>query len=100
LGITKPTAGHVHRGAKGVAGPVVVDLDVAKNGNKACIQADRGALHEIVSDPAAHYINLHTPDYPNGAMRGQLTRGPLSTPEQVVCRNPRSASGRQARLHA
>ena len=83
-GITKPNAGKVHRGAKGAAGPPVLDLDVAKNGDKACTQANRETLHDIVSDPPSHYVNLYTADFPDGAIRGQLTRGPLTTPGRTT----------------
>ena len=79
-GISKPTAGHIHRGAQRTAGPVVVDLDIAKNGDKGCRPAERGVLHDLAADPAGHYVNLHTTDYPDGAMRGQLHQGPLTAP--------------------
>jgi hypothetical protein len=79
-GIPKATAGHIHRGSKGASGPVVIDLDIADNGNKACLHTDRGTLDEIAGDPGAHYIDLHTTDYPDGAMRGQCHRGPLTAP--------------------
>jgi CHRD domain len=28
-----------------------------------------------VSDPNSWYVNLHTPDFPDGAIRGQLKAG-------------------------
>ena len=73
-GITKPTMAHIHTGAKGVAGPVAVNLDIAKNGDKACVPADPTVLASIRDDPAGHYVNIHTGDYPKGAMRGQLAK--------------------------
>ncbi len=71
-GIGAPTAAHIHKGPAGMSGPVVVNLDFAKNGDQACVPVDSMAASAIAADPAGHYLNLHTADYPNGAMRGQL----------------------------
>jgi hypothetical protein len=73
-GIGKPTMAHIHTGAKGVAGPVAVNLDYPKNGDKGCVQADPAVVQSIRDDPGGHYVNIHTADYPKGAMRGQLTK--------------------------
>ena len=72
MGIGKPTAAHIHQGAKGVAGPVVVNFDVAKNGDKGCVPVDAAKGHDITMNPAGYYVNVHTADYPDGAMRGQV----------------------------
>jgi hypothetical protein len=71
-GITKPTAAHIHEGAKGVAGPVYVDLDMPKNGDKGCVPIDKTKAQAIAGNPAGYYANIHTADHPKGAMRGQL----------------------------
>lgn len=71
-GIGAPTAGHIHKGPAGTAGPVVVNLDFAKNGEEGCVPVDAMTATAIGGDPAGHYVNLHTADYPNGAIRGQL----------------------------
>jgi hypothetical protein len=73
-GITKPTMAHIHTGAKGVAGPVAVNLDIAKNGDKGCVPADPTTLAAIRDDPGGHYVNIHTAEFPKGAMRGQLSK--------------------------
>ena len=36
-------------------------------------------LQEIVDNPAGYYVNLHTEDFPAGAIRGQLAAGPPNT---------------------
>ena|SRR2546421_4229207 len=74
-GISKPTMAHIHQGAKGVAGPVVVDLNVAQNGDKGCVPADKAKLAAINGGPAGYYANVHTAEYPKGAIRGQLITG-------------------------
>ncbi|GGK00934.1 hypothetical protein GCM10010123_33630 [Pilimelia anulata] len=71
-GMAEPTAAMVHQGPYGVAGPVVVDLDIAGNGVAACIDADNDVLFRVAAAPDIHYLQLHTPDSPGGAIRGQL----------------------------
>jgi hypothetical protein len=73
--IGEPTAAHIHTGAKGVAGPPVIDLKIRTNGNKGCVPADPTALKTIAGNPSGHYVNVHTKDYGNGAIRGQLAKG-------------------------
>ena len=73
-GITKPTAAHIHTGARGVAGPVAVDFNYIKNGDKGCVPADPTVIKQIRDDPGGHYVNVHTAEYPKGAIRGQLAK--------------------------
>jgi CHRD domain len=73
-GIGKPTGAHIHTGAKGVAGPVVVDFQLAKNGDKGCVSTDPTTVAQIRDNPAGHYVNVHTEEFPNGAIRGQLAK--------------------------
>ena len=69
-----PTAGHIHRGPKGLNGPIVVQFDLPAH-PKACMKADGAILSQIAGDPGGHYVNVHTDKYPNGAARGQLKQG-------------------------
>lgn len=68
------TAAHIHTGAAGVAGGVFIGLDHNNLGNGStpitAAQADA-----IKANPAGFYVNVHTGDFPNGAVRGQLTGG-------------------------
>ena len=73
--IGQPTAAHIHAGSKGVAGPPTIDLKIKTNGNKACVPADPTALKAVRDNPSGHYFNIHTGDYGNGAIRGQLAKG-------------------------
>jgi hypothetical protein len=73
-GISKPTAAHIHAGAKGVAGPPVVTFDVQKAGDKGCVPADHTVITQILGNPAGYYVNVHTSEFPKGAMRGQLAK--------------------------
>jgi len=70
------TAAHIHRGAVGVSGPPVVTFDLlpGTDGNAtSCVKADAALLNEIATNPAGFYVNVHNSEFPNGAVRGQLS---------------------------
>jgi hypothetical protein len=60
----------------GVPGPIVVALaPPGANGTAAgCVAADREELLEILHEPEEYYVNVHTTDFPAGAVRGQLSK--------------------------
>ncbi|HVF26458.1 MAG TPA: PQQ-dependent sugar dehydrogenase [Anaerolineales bacterium] len=75
--IAPAAAAHIHEGAVGVAGPVVVPLDPAPtNGSSsACIgDVDRALIRNIIQHPEQYYVNVHNADFPAGAVRGQLSK--------------------------
>src|SRR5687768_14404336 len=68
------TAAHIHAGVAGEAGPVFIGLDHDNLTNGiATITADQA--DQIRANPAGFYVNVHNADFPNGAVRGQLTGG-------------------------
>lgn len=74
--ITLPTAGaHIHRGAAGDNGGIVVTLRTPGQSGEArgCVAASRAVVAQLLANPAGHYVNVHTSDFPAGAVRGQLT---------------------------
>lgn len=74
--IAPATAAHIHRGAVGVAGPVVVGLTPPPTGgsSSACVSADRDLIKDIIQNPEGFYVNVHNADFPAGAVRGQLSK--------------------------
>jgi hypothetical protein len=70
-------AGHIHKGRRGVAGPVKVLLFEDPSGLPGhrfedCVKAKRKKLRKIARTPENYYVNIHNDDYPDGAIRGQL----------------------------
>ena len=66
------TLAHIHRGAKGTNGPVIVPLD--KNGDTYTVPAGRKLTPAQVDDlkKGNLYVNVHTARNKGGEVRGQL----------------------------
>jgi CHRD domain len=74
-GLTGPAvAAHIHMGAKGVSGNVVVPLCAPC---KSPVKGTAKITGSLKSAFAKHnlYVNVHTAKNPNGEIRGQLTVG-------------------------
>ena len=69
-------AAHIHRGVEGENGDVVVPLHVPLEGTdtvfSCAFDLDPELVAEILADPAAFYVNVHTEEFPDGAGRDQL----------------------------
>ena len=72
--INPATAAHIHKGAKGVAGDIVIELapPPSEGSSKECVEAETSLLQSILDDPASFYVNVHNAEFPKGAVRGQL----------------------------
>jgi hypothetical protein len=74
-GIAPATAAHIHLGAVGVAGPVVVPLAAPTGGSSSgCAEAPRELALAILKSPSDYYVNVHNAEFPAGAVRGQLSK--------------------------
>ena len=78
--IDAPSASHIHRGAVGVAGPVVITLASSYPDNMATgtVTVADPLIQEIVGNPSNFYFNVHNAAFPNGAIRGQLALAPYT----------------------
>ena len=74
--IAKPVQAHIHRGGADVAGPVAVTIATPSGGDpgagSGCVTLSRADARAIAANPGRFYVNVHTGDFPGGAVRGQL----------------------------
>ena len=69
------TAAHIHHAAAGIRGDIVVALSAPGASGTAvgCRSGiDSALLREILTSPESFYVNVHTTEFPAGAIRGQL----------------------------
>jgi hypothetical protein len=71
-GVEPLTAAHVHVGPATAPGPVVIPTPVGPTGGSGCVEVDRALIHQILTDPANYYYNVHNAPFPPGALRAQL----------------------------
>jgi hypothetical protein len=70
------TMAHIHKGAAGTNGDVVVNFfanesPLDANSKSGCVQAKDAVVKGLAANPANYYVNLHSPEFPKGAIRGQ-----------------------------
>jgi CHRD domain len=84
---TALTGAHIHPGAVGVAGGVVISTQIVAgevtmpNGSGTLARAgiavtDLTLVNAIIANPAGYYFNIHTLANPAGVARGQLVAKP------------------------
>lgn len=88
--IGAPTNGHLHRGPKGTNGPVAAELFGDAKGLPETITGLAGSApvtrdiaKRIAKNPEGWYTNLHTAEFPGGAVRGQLAKATGDQPRAV-----------------
>lgn len=80
------TAAHIHEAGPGVAAPPAVPLFVdqhlpTSSSMSGCVSATPKTIAQINAHPEDYYVNIHSGEYPSGAIRGQLGDDPGSNPE-------------------
>ncbi len=65
---------HIHQAPAGVNGPVVVTfVPPGEDGTSSgCVAVDRALVRDIIKNPEQFYVNVHTPEFGAGALRGQI----------------------------
>jgi hypothetical protein len=76
-GIAPANAAHIHKGAKGQTGPIVVPMDqssfnLPKPTSSGCEVITSALSKQLRQNPSQYYVNVHNVPYPDGAIRGQL----------------------------
>ncbi len=72
-GVEDPTSAHIHRGKAGENGPVIATLERNRErGWNGCIK-NSNLVDELTRiAPEELYVQIHTTQFPAGAIRGQL----------------------------
>ena len=69
------TAAHVHVGGPGEnGGPVITLASPADGNNGGCVPITAEVANAVLANPQGYYVNVHTRQFPAGAIRGQLMR--------------------------
>ena len=68
---------HIHKAPAGTNGDVVVPFFTSEspldtNSKSGCVTAKESLVKGIAANPSNYYVNVHSPEFPKGAARGQL----------------------------
>ena|SRR5829696_87987 len=71
------TMSHIHKAAAGTNGDVVVpffanESPLDAKSKSGCVEAKASVVKAISANPSGYYVNVHSPEFPKGAIRGQL----------------------------
>jgi len=73
-GFDAPTIAHIHTGAAGTNGSILLDFAPSFVAGTAAgtVNTTAAIASSILANPAGFYVNVHSTQFPNGAVRGQL----------------------------
>lgn len=67
------TSAHLHAGPTDMTGPVVAAFEEPTAGTSGpCVTVPDQLIDEIRADPGRYYVDVHTTEFPDEALRGQL----------------------------
>ncbi|MBD1391054.1 CHRD domain-containing protein [Neiella sp. HB171785] len=75
MGLMDASAAHIHEGERGVSGGVVVGLEQSAADTAVWSIPENTLLDSATAmqlKSGGHYVNVHTPAYPGGELRGQI----------------------------
>jgi hypothetical protein len=73
LGVDELHGAHIHYGSAGQVGGHAVDLTDPVHGfSYSCHTASEAVVDQLIANPGGFYLNVHSHDFPGGAVRGQL----------------------------
>jgi hypothetical protein len=75
-GVGEVTGAHIHEGRAGTAGPIAVTLPTPTGGSaEGCVDAPTSIVDGLATGTRSFYVNVHTEEFPDGALRAQVTSG-------------------------
>lgn len=92
--IERAASAHIHQGKRGESGPVVVDLFEDGEGRRSPQEGCNmdvlpGTIEAIQSNPYNYYVDIHTREFPDGAIRGQLRNKAGAYKPPATCPMPK-----------
>ena len=71
------TMSHIHKAPAGTNGDVLVpffanESPLDASSKSGCVEAKASVVKNITANPSNYYVNVHSPEFPKGAIRGQL----------------------------
>src|SRR6478672_2823348 len=98
-----PVAAHIHAGAAGVNGGIVIPAppatsfsNLGPNSSTGCTDTIAQTVQDLMAAPQNFYINVHTALFPAGAIRGQLSEAPQSGQTHMLAEPLRAYDSRVA----
>ena len=65
---------HIHKGDATSNGPVVVPFTSSGELSGTVKDVDKDLIQDILKNPSGYYVQVHSTDFPGGAIRGQLSK--------------------------
>ncbi len=65
---------HIHKADSSSSGPVVVPFTSTGELSGTASGVDKELMQDILKNPSGYYIQIHSTEYPAGAIRGQLSK--------------------------